>query len=175
MGSLHHFPDVTCANVSHLQDTNGIHIIKFQLPSTKCTPEGEDTHCPPLNCLSDPLRTLNNHLALNPTPPNAHLFTWKHPESRLRVLSRTEVTKHITNIASTHNMPNLKGHSLHIRGTLHYLLRGTPFDIVKLMGRWAGNSFTLYLRQHTVILTPYLTDRPDILDRVTRYTMPPVH
>lgn len=165
---------ITRANVSHLRDPNGIHIIKFRLPSTKCAPEGEDTHCTPLNCLSDPLRALNNHLALNPAPPNAHLFTWKHPESGLRPLSRTEVTKRIANIAATHNMPNLKGHSLRIGGTLHYLLRGTPFDVVKSMGRWAGDSFTLYLRQHAVILAPYLTDRPDILDRVTRYTMPPV-
>ncbi|KIJ13873.1 hypothetical protein PAXINDRAFT_13198 [Paxillus involutus ATCC 200175] len=95
-------------------------------------------------------------------------------QSGLRPLSRTEVTKRIANIAATHNMPNLKGHSLRIGGTLHYLLRGTPFDVVKSMGRWAGDSFTLYLRQHAVILAPYLTDRPDILDRVTRYTMPPV-
>ncbi|KIK81939.1 hypothetical protein PAXRUDRAFT_154879, partial [Paxillus rubicundulus Ve08.2h10] len=166
---------ITCAHISHLWDPNRTPIIKFQLPSTKCTPQGEDMQCTPLDNPSDPLRALNNHFALNPTPPNAHLFAWKHPESGLQPLLRTEVTKRITTIASAHSMPNLKGHSLQIGGTLHYLLKGTPFDIIKLIGRWAGDSFTLYLRQHAVILTLYLTDHPDTLDQVTQYIMLPLH
>ncbi|KAI6094491.1 hypothetical protein EDD16DRAFT_1463114, partial [Pisolithus croceorrhizus] len=78
----------------------------------------------------------------------------------LRPLSRSEVIKRITSLATAHGLPNLKGHSLRIGGTLHYLLCGTPFDIVKTMGRWAGDSFTIYLRQHTMILAPYLNDTP---------------
>jgi hypothetical protein len=31
---------------------------------------------------------------------------------------------------------DLKGHGLWIGGTLEYLLRGVPFDVVKAMGRW---------------------------------------
>ncbi|KIK75885.1 hypothetical protein PAXRUDRAFT_171029 [Paxillus rubicundulus Ve08.2h10] len=72
-------------------------------------------------------------------------------------------------------MPDLKGHSLHIGSTLHYLLKGTPFNMVNLMGRWAGDLFTIYLCQHAIILAPYLSDCPNVMDWVTRYTMPPPH
>ncbi|KAI6009524.1 hypothetical protein F5J12DRAFT_690025, partial [Pisolithus orientalis] len=47
-----------------------------------------------------------------------------------------------------------------VTGTLHYLLQGMPFDIVKTISRWAGDSFTLYLCQHAMILAPYLNDTP---------------
>lgn len=50
----------------------------------------------------------------------------------------------------------LKGHGLRIGGTLEYLLRGIPFDVVKF------------------ILAPYLQDSP-ALEPFTRYTMPPVY
>ncbi|KAH9913276.1 hypothetical protein B0H21DRAFT_669165, partial [Amylocystis lapponica] len=52
----------------------------------------------------------------------------------------------------------LKGHGLRIGGTLEYLLRGRPFEVVKAIGRWSGDSFQLYLRKHAVILAPYLQD-----------------
>ncbi|KAI6095357.1 hypothetical protein EDD16DRAFT_1502136 [Pisolithus croceorrhizus] len=82
---------------------------------------------------------------MNPADPSAHLFVWKHPTSGLRPLSRSEVIKCIALLTTAHNLPNFKGHSLRIRGTLHYLLWGIPFDIVKTMGRWAGDSFMIYL------------------------------
>ncbi|KAI6100760.1 hypothetical protein EDD16DRAFT_1490627 [Pisolithus croceorrhizus] len=103
-----------------------------------------------------------------------HLFAWKHPTSGLRPLSRSEVTKCITLLMVAHNLLNLKGHSLRIGGMLHYLLCRTPFDVVKTMGRWAGDSFTIYLCHHAMILAPYLNDTPALLEHFTRYTMPPV-
>ncbi|KIJ58022.1 hypothetical protein HYDPIDRAFT_47025, partial [Hydnomerulius pinastri MD-312] len=54
----------------------------------------------------------------------------------------------------------LKGHSLRIGGTLFYLLKGVPFNVVKVMGRWAGESFTLYLQHHALILAPFLQTDP---------------
>ncbi|KAI6102488.1 hypothetical protein EDD16DRAFT_1449711, partial [Pisolithus croceorrhizus] len=60
-------------------------------------------------------------------------------------LSRSEVVKCIASIMAMHNLPNFKGHSLRIGGTLHYLLWGIPFDMVKTIGRWAGDLFTIYL------------------------------
>ncbi|KIN98074.1 hypothetical protein M404DRAFT_158506, partial [Pisolithus tinctorius Marx 270] len=50
-----------------------------------------------------------------------------------------------------------------------------PFNVVKTIGRWAGDSFTIYLHQHTMILAPYLNDTPALLEHFTRYTMPLVH
>lgn len=165
---------ITRANVSHLHDINGLPVTKFHIPWTKVSPMGEDAQCAPLEGVTDPIKALQNHFRLNPAGPDSHLFAWFHPSSGLRPLSRAEVVKRISSLASMHNLPNLKGHSLRIGGTLHYLLRGTPFDVVKTIGRWAGDSFTIYLRQHAMILAPYLNDTPALLEHFTRYTMPPV-
>ncbi|KAG6326644.1 hypothetical protein ID866_12444 [Astraeus odoratus] len=44
-----------------------------------------------------------------------------------------------------------------------------------MMGRWLGKSFTHYLWKHAVILAPYLHNRPDLIDKLTHLTLPPVH
>ena len=53
----------------------------------------------------------------------------------------------------------------------HSLLRGVPFDVVKSMGRWSSDAFLIYLRQHAVIIAPYIQGTP-FLEAFTRYTMP---
>ncbi|KIN99882.1 hypothetical protein M404DRAFT_1004219 [Pisolithus tinctorius Marx 270] len=79
-------------------------------------------------------------------------------------------------IAKSHqDLPYLKGHSLHIGGTLFYLLKGVLLDIVKTMGRWTGESFTLYLHHHALVLAPFLQNDTEILEKFKRYTLPPVH
>jgi hypothetical protein len=65
---------------------------------------------------------------------------------------------------------NLKGHGIQIGATLEYLLHGVPFDVVKSLGRWASEAFMLYLRQHAVIIAPYIQNHP-IPDAFTRFTM----
>jgi len=92
--------------------------------------------------------------------------------SGLHLLSKKEIIKHIDSITKAHpNMLDLKGHSLHIGGTLFYLLKGVPFDVVKTMGQWSSESFTLYLRHHALILALYLQSQLDIL---WRYILPPI-
>jgi hypothetical protein len=66
----------------------------------------------------------------------------------------------------------LKGHGIQIGGTLEYLLRGVPFNNVKAMGRWSSDTFILYLRQHAVVLAPYLQDTP-VLEPFMWYALPP--
>ncbi|KAI6008957.1 hypothetical protein EDC04DRAFT_2610805 [Pisolithus marmoratus] len=123
--SIKHFnPEkhITQANVSHLHDLGRLLVTKFHIPWMKTSPMGEDTQCAPLEGVMDPIKALNNHFHLNPAGPDSHLFAWVHPSSGLHPLSRSEVIKQITSLASMHNLPNLKGHSLRIRGMLHYLL-----------------------------------------------------
>ncbi|KIK45150.1 hypothetical protein CY34DRAFT_22656 [Suillus luteus UH-Slu-Lm8-n1] len=115
---------------------------------------------------------LLNHFEVNDPPQNHHLFTWNHPKGR-RPLTRTAFLKRIGTITKNFGVPNLKGHSIRIGGTLEYLLRGIPFDIVKSMGRWSSDAFTLYLREHAMVMAPYLQDSP-ILEPFTHYTMPPL-
>jgi hypothetical protein len=60
------------------------------------------------------------------------------------------------------NLPDLKGHGIQIGGTLEYMLRGVPFDVVKAMGRWSRDAFMLYLRDHALILAPYIQAQPHL-------------
>jgi len=168
---------ITRAGLSFTQNHQGLPVIKFALPTTKMSTVGEDVHCAPhaLPSPSDPKTALDNHMRINADNGGAHLFAWRHPMSGLRPLSKKEVIKHINSITKAHpNMLDLKGHSLCIGGTLFYLLKGVPFDIVKTMGRWSSKSFTLYLRHHTLILAPYLQSQPDIMDNLQWYILPPV-
>ena len=75
---------ITHCNVTFLRDQNNLPVIKFNLPVTKCAHEGEDMQCAPqMNCITDPEAALQNHFCVNPAPPNAHLFAWRHPKSGL--------------------------------------------------------------------------------------------
>ena len=166
---------VTRRNAIFLRDQNNLPVIKFNLPVTKCAPEGEDVQCAPqTGCVTDPEMALQNHFRINPAPTSAHLFAWKHPKSGLRPLSKNQVTSRIAAIAKLCSLSNLKGHSLRIGGTLFYLLKGIPFDVVKVMGSWAGEAFTLYLRHHTLVLTPFLQEDRRALENFNRIAMPPV-
>ena len=51
---------------------------------------------------------------------------------------------------------SLKGHGIHIGGTLEFQLRGMPFDVMKSLGRWTSEAFMLYLHQHATIIVPYI-------------------
>ena len=125
--------------------------------------------------MTDPKTALLNHFRVNPATPDHHLFAWRHPAGGLRPLSKKEVIKRIESIKKAHpDMPDLKGHSLRIGGTLHYLLKGVPFDVVKTIGRWSSESFTIYLRHHALVLAPFLQQHPRLLDGFRQYILPPV-
>ena len=127
-----------------LEDKDGLPVMKFRLPIMKCEATEEDIQCAPqVGYITNPETALQNHLRVNPAPPDAHLFAWKHPRSGLHPLSKTQVMSKLTDIAKRNNLADLKGHSLCIGGTLFYLLKGVPFDVVKVIGRWVGEAFML--------------------------------
>jgi len=162
---------ITRVHISEAQDQQGLPVTIFHIPCMKASPlTGEDAFWSEQDGLSDPKAALTNHFSINDPAPSAHLFTWKHPNGP-QPLSKKELMAHVLSISLSVNLPNLKGHSLHIRGTLMYLLRGIPFDVVKSMGHWSSKAFTIYLHQHAIILAPYIQATP-ILEPFTRYTMP---
>lgn len=167
---------ITRANYALSHNHEGLPVMVFHLPATKCSPKGETVQCAPQPDPNlDPHRALENHFRLNPAVESTHLFAWRHPTSGLRPLSKTEVTKKIATIARLHpDTPNLKGHSLRIGGTLFYLLNNVPFEVVKTIGRWSGESFTLYLRHHALVLAPFLQSKPEILNSLKQYILPPI-
>jgi len=167
---------ITRAGLTQVTDRNGLTVLKFHLPWTKTSKavsKGESVQCTQQNGPSDPLAAIENHFRINAVTSNEHLFSWTHSSGKRRPLSKKELTSKINKLATQFNLPNLKGHSLRIGGTLEYLLRGIPFDVIQSLGRWAGSAFTLYLRQHAMILAPYLQASP-VLEPFVRYTQPPV-
>jgi hypothetical protein len=61
-----------------------------------------------------------------------------------------------------------------VSGMLEYLLRNVPFDVVKVKGRWASDTFIVYLRRHAQVLAPYMQDTPTLHEEFLQYTLPPV-
>lgn len=164
---------ISRAGMVESTDRNDLPVTNFILPSTKSSPlAGEGAYWAAQDGPTDPKSAMANHIRINTARPEDHLFAWKH-EKGLRPLSKSEFTKRVSLAASAAGLPDLKGHGLRIGGTLEYLLRGVPFDVVKTMGRWSSEAFTLYLRDHAKIIAPYIQSSP-ALEPFTRYTMPPV-
>ena len=153
------------------QDRHGLKVTAFRLPHTKASIDGEDVYWADQPGVSDPQAALAKHFTVNNPPQDQPLFSWRHSNG-LRPLTRNEFLKRINLAATELGIDSLKCHGIRIGAILEYLLRGVPFDVVKSIGHWSGESFVLYLRQHAVIIAPYIQGTP-FMDVFTRYTMPP--
>ena len=162
-------------NTSLEQDRNGLQVRTFRLPFTKSAKEkGESTSWARQQGPSDPWDTFDNHIRVNAPPPSAHIFAYQGNRSRaLTPLTKRKVVERLKIITSTYKLPNFEGHGLRIGGTLEYLLRGIPFEVVQSMGRWKSEAFQLYLREHAQILAPYLQSNPSLNTEFVRISMPP--
>ena len=144
----------------------------FHLPKTKCLSEGEDVFWSQQNGITDPKAALKNHFQINNPPVDGPLFAYRHVKG-LHPLPKKVFLDRINRITSMLGEDSLKGHGIHIGGTLEFLLRGMPFDVLKFLGHWMNESFTLYLHQHVTIIVPYIQNHP-VLKEFTHYMMPQV-
>ena len=143
----------------------------FQLPTTKCSANGEEVSCTSQDGPSDLKENFKNHLRVNNPPKDSHLFTYKHGNI-YHPLTKSSLMQRLNAIAKSLGLDDLKGHGFCIGSTLKYLLHGLPFNVVKVHGCWKGDCFTLHLRHHAVIIAPYIQNHP-ILEPF-RYTMPTI-
>ncbi|GLB43997.1 putative zn-finger domain-containing protein [Lyophyllum shimeji] len=156
------------------QDRNGKKVSVLHLPRTKSAPQGEDVYWSAQEGPTDPEAALDRHLEVNQPPEDGHLFAYRH-KGGWRPLTKTAFVRRLAALARKAGLDPLQGHGIRIGATLEYLLRGVPFDVMKVMGRWQSDAFTLYLRKHAVILAPYIqAQAPQIYDEFIRLTMPPV-
>ncbi|KAF5319090.1 hypothetical protein D9611_014088 [Ephemerocybe angulata] len=146
-------------------------VSQIQIPATKATIEGEVAVYSDQPGASDPVAAMRRHLSLNDPGPQDHLFAYRTPAGKLVPLTRHKVLARVRELARLASVPPLTGHSLRIGGVLVYLLRGIPFDVVKVLSRWASEAFTIYLREYADILAPYIQATP-LLDDLTRIAMP---
>ncbi|THH17762.1 hypothetical protein EUX98_g9066 [Antrodiella citrinella] len=165
---------VRIQNVSLQTDRNGLQVTAIFIPVTKSAPTGEEIFFARQLDLSDPETALRHHFTINNPSDSEHLFahTFKktrRPLSKSVFLKRLQAFAHLLDPSAT----TFTGHSFRIGGTLEYLLRSIPFDVVKTMGRWASNAFQTYLRKHAQILAPYLQGTP-AYGNFLHIAMPPV-
>jgi hypothetical protein len=157
------------------QDRNGLQVRTFRIPFTKVSREkGETTSWAQQPGPTDPWEAFENHQQINAPAPNTHIFAYKtNRRKALTPLTKRKVIERVRSIALANDLPIFEGHGLRIGGTLEYLLRGIPFEVVRSMGRWKSDAFQLYLREHAQILAPYLQANPVMNLEFGRIAMPP--
>ncbi|KAJ3725437.1 hypothetical protein C8R42DRAFT_576356 [Lentinula raphanica] len=157
-------------------DCNGFHCRIIHLPVTKSSPmDGEDIYFSAQLGATNPDDALNHHLILNKPETDEHLFTYSITtggRSMRRPLTKSAFIARIQRAAKNKGLTTLQGHGIRIGATLEYLLRGIPFDAVKVIGRWKSDAFLIYLRRHAEIMAPYM--QPQLAQELIRYTTPPV-
>ncbi|KAJ7760240.1 hypothetical protein DFH07DRAFT_957616 [Mycena maculata] len=161
------------SDVREETDPNGLLITVLGVPVTKSNQDGEDLFHAAQHGPSDPRHAFQNHLSVNAPPANGHLFSYKHKGAH-RPLTKTTFISRLHKAFKAVNLDPLQGDGIRIGATLFYLPRGTPFDIVKTMGRWSSDAFLLYLRKHAQILAPYMQANPQLHSDFVRIAMPPV-
>ena len=171
LGSFSPNTHVTPKHLSYNQDCNGLKVTVLHLPRTKSAgSEGEDVYWASQEGNTDPTKALAQHLRVNQLSEASHLFLYKVVNTRC-TLTKLKFLERVGDAACMAGLEPLQGHGIRIGSTLEYLLQGIPFDIMKAKGCWAGDSFQLYLRKHTVIIMPSIQAVP-IHKGFMRYTMP---
>lgn len=157
-------------------DRNGLKTTTIHVPQTKSNrTEGERLYWAKQDGDSDPESALQRHLEINDPETDFHLFGYKNKEGKMIPLTKTTFLRRLTDAATAAKLPRLHGHSIRIGSTLEYLLRGLPFDVMKVKGRWNSDAFHQYLRDHAKILAPYMQAAPpEVHDQFIRIAIPSI-
>ncbi|KAK0451929.1 hypothetical protein EV421DRAFT_1977598, partial [Armillaria borealis] len=164
-------PNLQCFD-PNTRDHNNLQTVFF-IPKTKSSVHGEDVFWATQDGPSDPQALLENHFAVNDPPLTLPVFSYIH-KGKHRPLTKAAFLSRLHKAFKEAKIKPLQGHGIRIGSTLEYLLRGVPFDIVKMISRWKSDAFILYLRKHAQILAPYMQAVPAIHAEFIRYTMPQI-
>lgn len=144
------------SDIQDVHDRNNLPMKEITLPVTKSAPVlGEKVSFAPQHGPSDPEAALRNHLLVNKPPRDGPLFAYREGKKH-KALTKSKFLLIIGNALKLAGLEPLQGHGIRVGATLEYLLRGVPFDVMKVMGRWASSAFEVYLRKHAQILAPYM-------------------
>lgn len=144
----------------------------LHLPRTKTNQiTGEDMMFSSQSGPVNPTSEIKNHLRINSPTAQEHLFTYTSGGGKRIPLTRRAFLERLKSAALAVGVPAPAGHSFRIGGTLEYLLRGVPFESVKVMGRWKSDAFLVYLRRHTQTLAVFCQDRPGLQEQLIQLTL----
>ena len=173
LGAFEKERHVKPADVRIEHDRNGLSSTVFHIPKTKSSPiQGEDLSWSKQTGDTDPEAALAHHMELNKPPADGHLFAYLHKDGKRRPLTKPEFIRTVAAAARKAGLDPRQGHGIRIGATLEYLLRGTPFEVMKVKGRWASDAFLVYLTKHAQILAPYMQAVPEVHENFIRLTMP---
>ena len=119
--------------LSYDQSRDGQKVTVLHIPCTKIAHQGEDVCWAKQDGPIDPDAALAHHFEINTPPDNAHLFAYRYKTGH-RPLTKSKFIAELTKAARAAGLDPLQGHSIRIGSTLKYLLRGMPFDIMKVKG-----------------------------------------
>ena len=164
------------SDVGESVDRKGLKTVTIRVPETKANRlGGENLYWAKQRGASDPESALQRHLKLNNPAANDHLFSYTNKKGKVVPLTKSCFLKRVSKAATAAKLPKMPGHSIRIGSTLEYLLRGLPFDVMKVKGRWSSDAFHQYLRDHAKVLAPYMQAAPpDVHDQFVRITIPSV-
>ena len=162
------------SNLGESVDRNGLKTTTIQIPETKSNRiHGERIYWAKQQGNGDPESALRRHLEVNDPAKESHLFSYANKEGKVVPLTKTTFQRRLTVAANAAKLPQMHRHSIRIGSTLEYLLRGLPFDVMKLKGRWNSDAFHQYLRDHAKVLAPYMQAAPpDVHDQFIRIAIP---
>ena len=158
-------------------DRQGLRTTSIHIPITKGNQnEGENLYWAKQDDPSNPESTLKKHLEINSPPVNFHLFRYPNAKGIMLPLSKKTFITQVSKAATIAGLPQIKGHSIRIGATLEYLLRGLPFDVMKVKGRWNSNACHKYLCNHAKVMAPYMqTAPPNVHDQFIHVAVPLAH
>jgi hypothetical protein len=160
------------SDLGEKEDRSGCKTTTLRVPRTKSSPtRGEELYWAKQVGPSDPEDAMRRHLELNVLAEDFHLFGYTDKGKAIPLTKRT-FQKRMSEAAKAARLEPLKGHSIRIGSTLEYLLRGLPFDVMKVKGRWNSDAFHQYLRDHAKVLAPYMQKEPEVNDQFIRIAVP---
>jgi hypothetical protein len=124
---------VSKSRLSYDQSREGLQVTVLHIPHTKIAHRGEDVCWSKQEGLTNPDAALAHHLEINNLPNDAHLFAY-HYKMGHRPLTKSKFITELVKAVWVASLEPLQGHGIRIGSTLEYLLRGMPFDIMKVKG-----------------------------------------
>lgn len=160
-------------HLSELSSATGTRTLNYPYTKTKRYAGDRTTIVRQLGC-TDPLASLDYHLAVNTLPDHLPLFSYKTAFGH-RCLTKKRFLFICNRVWQQHGVPRTTGHSFRIGGTTELLARGVNPSIVKVMGRWSSDAFLRYWRDleevvpiHAQLLRPRLITHPDFAKEFSR-------
>ena len=149
----------TGADYTSALDLEGAPIATVRLPSAKTS--GSSLKDQRLSLTSQlpeicPLRALRQQMKFNRPSAGDHLFSWRSTSGAAIPLTYSAFGKKLRAIYKAKDLGHIFPHSFRIGGASFFLAKGVDPEIVRLLGRWASLSFSMYIRSFELVAPRHL-------------------